>query len=263
MPVDPNYMSCVPWQPDMGCCSGWEQFDPELLARATDLAWMTLRVLSGGQVGNCPITVRPCLQSPCQPCAEVMSLPRVVRLSGCEGCWKDGPACGGDGCSCSVLHEIVLAGSVAQIVSVRVDGAALAPDKYRVDNGNRLVRTDGEPWPSCQYMERDPSEQGTLAVDYVPGIAPGRAGLWAAGVLVCEFVKACSGSKCRLPSSVTSISRQGISMELSTGMFPDGMVGIREVDAYLTSVNPYGLRSPSKVWSPDAPGVGHRYSGRQ
>jgi hypothetical protein len=47
-------------------------------------------------------------------------------------------------------------------------------------------------------------------------------------------------------------------MEFSTGMFPDGMTGIREVDAYLTSINPNALRQPSRVWSPDLPG--HRFT---
>jgi hypothetical protein len=41
-------------------------------------------------------------------------------------------------------------------------------------------------------------------------------------------------------------------------MFPDGMTGIREVDAYLTSINPNALRQPPRVWSPDMPG--HRFT---
>lgn len=162
------------------------------------------------------------------------------------------------------MSEIVLPGLVAEVVQVRIDGVSLPMSAYRVDNGNRLVRTDGMSWPSCQHMSRDAASddpvvaQGTMGVWYVPGIKPSTAGLWAAGVLTCEFTKACSGGKCRLPSSVTSIARQGISMEIATGMFADGMTGIREVDAYLTSINPNALRQPSRVWSPDLPA--HRYS---
>jgi hypothetical protein len=78
-------------------------------------------------------------------------------------------------------------------------------------------------------------------------------------VLTCEFTKACSGGKCRLPTAVTSIARQGVTMEVSSGMFPDGMTGIREVDAFLSSINPNALRIPPKVWSPDLVTAKHRY----
>jgi hypothetical protein len=149
---------------------------------------------------------------------------------------------------------------VAEVWQIKVDGVALPVDSYRIDNGNRLIRTDGQGWPSCQHMDKGVDDEGTLAVWYVPGIVPDAAGLWAAGVLTCEFSKACSGGKCRLPSAVTSISRQGVSMELSTGMFPDGMTGIREVDAYLTSINPYALRTRPMVWSPDLAPAKHRYT---
>ena len=42
-------------------------------------------------------------------------------------------------------------------------------------------------------------------------------------------------------------------------MFPDGMTGIREVDAYLISINPNALKMPPMVWSPDVPWAKHRY----
>jgi hypothetical protein len=243
----------------MGCCDDWESLDPSLLRRATELAWGTLRTLTGGLVGNCAVTVRPCLTAPCSSCRDTLLSPRIKRVGDCEGCWVNDSPCD-SGCGCGVMSEIVMSGQIAEVVAVTVDGAVLDPAAYRVDNGNRLVRVDGNPWPPSQYLDRAASEQGTLAVEYVPGVRPGSAGLWAAGVLTCEFTKACSGAKCRLPSSVTSIARQGVSMEFSTGMFPDGMTGIREVDAFLVSVNPHGLKQPPRVWSPDLVSVGHRYT---
>ena len=249
--------SCVPYLPTMDCCPDWADLDDALLCRAIDLAWDTLRSLSGGLVGNCPVLVRPCLTAPCSACTE-MSL-QMVRTSGeCEGCWSN--TCGSAGCSCPRLSEIVLPGPVAEVWQVMVDGEVLLVDAYRVDNNNRLVRTDGGSWPSCQDMSKDVTAEGTLGVWYIPGVVPDAAGLWAAGVLTCEFAKACSGGKCRLPSSVTSVTRQGVRMELSTGMFPDGMTGIREVDAYLTSINPNALRIAPKVWSPDLASAKHRYA---
>ncbi len=251
--------SCVPYSPTMSCCPDWGDLDDDLLCRSITLAWDTLRVLSGGMVGNCPVLIRPCLSAPCTACAA--GGPRVVRTGECEGCWVNGAGCGSRGCSCSPLSEIILPGLVAEIWVVKVDGVTLPVDAYRVDNGNRLVRTDGQNWPSCQHMAKDVDrDEGTMGVWYVPGVVPDAAGLWAAGVLTCEFSKACTGGKCRLPSSVTSIARQGVTMEFSTGMFPNGMTGIREVDAYLTSINPHGLKQPPRVWSPDLVAAGHRFT---
>jgi hypothetical protein len=34
-------------------------------------------------------------------------------------------------------------------------------------------------------------------------------------------------------------------------MFPGGTTGIREVDAVISFYNPYALRSPSVIYSPD------------
>ena len=103
-------------------------------------------------------------------------------------------------------------------------------------------------------------DPGTIGITYVPGIVPDAAGLWAAGVLACEYAKACSGAHCRLPAAVTSIARQGVTFTMSSGMFEDGMTGIREVDAYLYSLNPNALTIPPMVWSPDVSWARHRYT---
>jgi hypothetical protein len=243
----------------MTCVPDWGDYDDALLCKAVDLAWSTLRVLSGGQVGNCPVLVRPYVAPPCTACAHAHTA-HLAHVGSCgNDCWRN--TCGGDGCSCTPLPEIVLPGPIAEVWQIKIDGELLLVEQYRVDNGNRLLRTDGLPWPSCQTMIGDADDDpGTMGVWYVPGVVPSSAGLWAAGVLTGEFMKACSGGKCRLPSAVTSISRQGVSMDFSTGMFPDGMTGIREVDAYLTAINPYALRTPPRVWSPDLVPAKHRYT---
>ena len=252
----PIIPSCVPWQPDYSCCEGWADLDLALQARATTLAWATLQGLSGGQVGNCPVTVRPCLTPPCSVCNPGGTWLRpFIR----DGNWYNA-ICGRDPCSCERLCEVVTPGLVAELVSVVLDGVEVGLENFRVDNGNRIVRTDGECWPSCQDMNLALDQPGTLGIEYVPGIVPDAAGLWAAGVLACEFSKACSGLKCRLPTGVSTISRQGVVMTISSGMFPNGMTGIREVDAYLSAINPHALRTPPMVWSPDVPWARHRYA---
>ena len=379
-------MGCVPFDPDFSCCDEWFSLDQPLRERSTDLAWSTLRALTGGQVGNCPVTVRPCLTRPCGVCGSWSTPPGSVsrprppsptpvdevfvgadkpvdvaaelwfdpdadpnapvaipvpanaagrgRSGSSSGSvdevyvgaqkpvdpdaelWFDPDAnpaspvpipvpanpssrraapqrvrppvsaapmgkshapgqpwmtpylhagewhnlaCGGPECSCAPLCEIVMPGQIAAILQVLLDGCEQPLEDFRVDNGYRIVRTDGYCWPSCQDMGRDLGEPGTLGITYLPGILPDTAALWAAGVLACEFSKACSGAKCRLPSSVSSISRQGVTMTMSMGMWEGGLTGIREVDAYITSVNPNALRMPSTVWSPDVPWAKHRY----
>lgn len=256
-------MSCVPFEPDFGCCDEWSTLDPELQERAVDLAWSTLRTLSGGQVGNCPVVVRPCLTQPCDACTSWW----LDSLSGGKpwisvglvaGQWIN-CACGSPECSCERLCEIVMPGSIAGLVSVTVDGEEQPLTDYRIVNGHIIARVDGECFPSCQNMNASLDEVGSVGITYVPGIVPTEAGLWAAGVLACEFSKACTGAKCRLPSSVTAVSRQGVSYTMSAGMFANGLTGIREVDAYLIAVNPSAATKPATVWSPDVPWAKHRY----
>ncbi len=258
-PPPPVPTGCVPFLIDSACCADWADYDEALQVRATELAWSTLRTLTGGRVGNCPVVMRPCLSPPCDVCSaawpwEQLDLwaPRIVN-----GQWVNNP-CGTPDCWCQRLCEIVFPGPVAQ-ADVYVDGELLDPSNWRIDNGNRLVRTDGECWPSCQYVELPADQPGTMAVTYLPGVIPGASGQWAAGVLACEFAKACSGAKCRLPSAVTAVARQGVTMTFTEGMFPGGVTGIREVDAYVWSVNPNHLNRPSSVWSPDLPTAKHRW----
>lgn len=245
--------TCVPWELDSSCCEGWDDLDDELKCRAEVLAWDTIRLLTGGQVGNCPVIMRPCLVPPCNACAQAMLQPVVIG-----GEWYNS-ACGrGHPCSCTPICEITFPGPIAMLIAVISDGVEVPLDSFRIDNGHLLVREDGGCWPSCQNMGAPLGSPGTLGITYVPGIIPDSAGLGAAGVLACEYTKACQGGKCRLPSSVTNIARQGVSFTLSAGMFLEG-TGIREVDAWIDSVNPGRLRRPSLVWSPDLPAARHRW----
>lgn len=256
-------MSCVPFTPDYACCDDWESHTPELQERATDLAWSTLRVLTGGRVGHCPSVVRPCLGPPCNVCTDWWrgDLTRAggwIGVGIVNGNWVN-CACGAPKCSCERMCEIVMPGPVAGIVQVVLDGIEFDASSFRVDNLNRIVRTDGGCFPSCQNMGRPLTEIGTFGITYIPGIIPDSSGLWAAGVLACEYAKACIGGKCRLPSSVSTVVRQGVSFTMNEGMWSNGLVGIREVDAYILSVNPNHHRIPPMVWSPDVPWAKHRY----
>lgn len=247
-------MTCVPWDLAEDCCScaDWDTYEESAQERAVELAWATLRTLTGGLVGNCPVTVRPCLSRPCTAC-EAGWNPTIIN-----GRWYN-VVCGGDECSCERLCEITFPGPVAMIEQVQLGAEILDPDDYRLDDYRKLLRTDGGCWPSCQSMAAPAGSPDTLAITYVPGIYPGALGMAAAATLACEFAKGCAGKKCGLPAGVTSIVRQGVSMTLDATLWPGGLTGLREVDVYVQSVNPNRLSTPSRVWSPDLPSARHRY----
>ena len=239
------------WPVDLSCCPDWDARAPEVQDRAVALATSSLRALTAYRVGGCPITVRPCRQRCMSSPYWFWSEGRFVPIIGMTGQWIN-MACGCTGdCECSSVCEVVLPGVITKIEEVRQDGVIVDPTAYRVDDGRNLVRTDGECWPICQDMSADITEPGTFAVTYMSAYPVDGLGAYAAGILACEFAKACAGAKCRLPAGVTSITRQGVSYTIASGAFPDGMTGIREVDAWISIYNPQRRTQQSTVWSPD------------
>jgi len=235
-----------------------DAMDPMVRARAEALAWRTIATLTAYQVAPCPITVRPCRRG----CNTAVTYYESRVTSGGQtggtfnpvlsgGVWTNTCGCTSDPCSCGQMCEIFLPGPVGGIVDVTLNGAVLDPTAYRVDNGDRLVRQDGECWPPCQDMNAQIGTDNTWSVTYYMGAAPDGLTNWIAGLLAVEYAKACTGGKCRLPSGVTMVTRQGVTLELQTGMFPNGATGIREVDAWLAGINPYGLKQPPRISSPD------------
>jgi hypothetical protein len=157
--------------------------------------------------------------------------------------------------------QVFLPGPVAAVLSVEVDGEVVDPNTYRVDNGIWLVRTrtqaedeDQDPpcWPMFQNYNFDSGEH-TFFVTYQQGQAVPQPLLRAAGELACEYAKACLGLPCRLPSRVTSIARQGVTITASDidALLDRGLTGITTVDQLIRSYNPGGLWVRTRVSSPD------------
>lgn len=253
------------WPVDWGCADqAWlDALDPAVQDRSAAMATQVLRALTGYQVGGCPITVRPCsfgcgggsyTQAPLTGsnagALGVQVGPWWAQLD-VDGQWIN-TSCGcTTDCSCSYVPEVLLPAPVGGIVAVFVDGVELPGTSYRVDNGNRLVRTDGLAWPRCQDLTAGPTEPGAFSVTLFNNVRPDGLGAWVAGIMAVEFAKSCTGGKCRLPSGVQSIARLGVSMEIPSGLFENGLTGIREVDMWVRVWNPYQLRTPAQVWSPD------------
>lgn len=240
------------WPIDDGCDDNFKSLPQEVQDRSAALAVQTLRMLTGYQVGGCPVTVRPCKQS-CLPLynSSIGGVPFVPYING-GGNWLN-VACGncvGD-CSCAVLEQIDLPLPVGRVDEVRVDGVVLDQSAWRLDPPGHLVRLDGGSWPTCQDMTLADTEVGTMSVTYLNAAVVDGLGAYAGGVLASEFAKACAGQKCRLPTGVTEITRRGFTMTIPAGMFTEGLTGIREVDAFILAYNPYRQKTPSMVWSPD------------
>lgn len=242
---------------DWSCYGTPEQvaeIDPVVKARAEMFAQMAIRVLTGTQVGNCPITVRPCVNSCMRTSiyAPWSGLPWVPYIR--DGVWYNGCGCRPTDCSCTVLTQIHLDGPVGSVPVVKVNGVTLVSGTdYRVDVYDNLVRLSGPEWPICQDMTLPDTAEGTMSVTYVKGVALDTMGEFVAGVLAKEYVDVCLTKKCRLPASVTSLVRQGVTMEFGRDVFPNNRTGIPEVDIWVQTWNPYGVRVPAMVFSPDAP----------
>ena len=226
--------------------------------RAEAFAWSTLAALTAYRIGTCPVTVRPCAAR-CVPSGSYLTAP--VRSSGSwlptlriggpyvsGGNWYNACACRSQGdCACTSLSEVILPGPVGSIVSVFIDGVEIDRSAYRVDNGDRLVRLDGEEWPACQDMAA-----GGFQVTYYRGAAPNLMTKAAAGALAVEFYAACADEPCKLPWNLTSMARNGESYEMGEGGIDGVVEAIPEVAAVVRIYNPYGLKSQPFVASPDA-----------
>lgn len=246
-----NVLSGCEWPVDWGSCGVEPPEDVDERERAENLAASTLRALTLGRVGGCPITVRPCARA----CWE--SLP--VRFSGrsffphvgVNGRWVNSCGCG-NRCHCGgAIDELVLAMPVGRVDEVWVDGGMLDPSAYRVDNGDRLVRTDGGRWPACQDMSQDDHGPDAFSVTYLNAYPVDATGAYAAGWLAAEYAKACAGRACSLPDGVISVVRQGVTYEIARDLFSEGLTGNQAVDAYTARFNPHRLRTKPTVWSPD------------
>lgn len=251
------------WPINTGCCSDWDTYPPELQADATSWATEILWALTGRRFGSCPVTVRPCgggchfggyITYPVAADGNSGALGGgMIPFIDATGTWRNCVCVGA--CSCRPTCEVWLPGPVAEIVSVTVDGVLIDPSAYRVDDGQYLVRQDGECWPECQDFDLSATGMdvdNTFVVEYQRGNVVPIAGQIAAGMLACDFAKSCT-TGCKLPGNLSSLSRQGVEITMAdpTDELNAGLTGIPQVDQWIRAVNPNHLMSRSRVYSPD------------
>ena len=249
------------WEITQACCPNWDSYDPAIQTAATNYATMIAWARTGRRFGLCPKVVRPCGRW--RP-----NWPSIAgfEYSAFNGTWIPFIDAGGNWrncmcpdmcCICRPECEAWLPGPVNSITTVNLNGAVIDPSAYRVDDGQWLVRTDGDCWPDCADYNVNTGE-GFFQVTYVRGIPVPAVLAEAAGKLACEFAKACVGDNtCRLPGRLRSLTRSGVEVafvDVDT-LLKNGLTGIIEVDQVFMAMNPKNLFRPSHVWSPDMPRI--------
>lgn len=158
-----------------------------------------------------------------------------------DGQWynrRDGFAC----CQIILEHQ-----PVREVVEVRVDGAPMDASSYQLV-GSVLRRHQGC-WPSVHSCA---GEVPIIEVDYRWGVGFPVGVDAAMGELAFEVLEALAGRNCRLPSTIltaarVSAQRQGVNVDVELA----GKVGLPLCDALIDTVNPHGLVTRSRVFSPD------------
>lgn len=242
--------------PDPLCCSEtWAGFDPLIQTAAKEYAALILWAATGRVFGQCELTVRPCGMKRCSDGGGAFWgydwsggtwVPYIFN-----GVWFN-CACAGM-CCCDPRCQVRLMNKVTEIVEVTIGGVIVDPDTYRVDDNHWLVRLDGECWPQCADLDSDVGDN-VFEVTYLSGTPVPATVLLAAATLACEWAKACTGTDgCRLSNKVTSLARQGITIEMMSpeALLDDNLTGLWEVDSVIRAYNPYRLKQQLRVYAPE------------
>jgi len=216
--------SC-PWPVDAESC-GLADLDPQspvyISSVATASSIMTR--LSAYTVGMCDVEIRP------------LNLCRECRS------W----CCGGTD-SIHLTSPFRL--PVWDVTRVRLGAIEYPETSWRFDRPSAMLyRVPPDVWPVKDEKWSDAGEGEAFVVDAEVGTPPDAWALDVAARLVKEIYLSCTGAKCRLPSNVTTVTAQGITVRLR-----DDEVNtfIPELGAWVHSINPHGARLPGAVFSPD------------
>lgn len=268
--------SCRVWPVDRTCWSIPDGTSETLITAMQRVATEYLWAMTGRRIGpDCPVTVRPCRKR----CADAFSFLWQGQFLGAgyqftgpfipymvDGQMRNATFCGCvSDCNCGPeLCTFELPGPIYQIDSIYINGTLVDPATYTVQDSGTVVRlsaADGTNpcWPDCQDMTVGDLDDGAFSVTYSTGLAVPQMGVLAATKLTEHLIRGCSGNGCGCGTgtrqNLQRLSRQGVDLEFADPqeLFDDGRTGIEAVDWFIRAMNPYGLASPMRVLSPDAP----------
>lgn len=153
--------------------------------------------------------------------------------------------------------------SISEILIIKPNAEVLmlAPD-YVLENGYR-IRFTGNTMTRLPFLYSSPvissgCSSGTWSAEiaYTYGSRPPTEILRAIEDLASEFELAYNNpDECRLPDTVTSISRQGLTMQVLSGadLLSKGLTGISSVDRVIEKYNPAHVRRKARVYSINKP----------
>lgn len=256
------------WTLDTSVCSEWDELGA-VTGRAATMAAELLWRLSGRRFGTRDVTLRPCnlgqpdlrstynsgfsfppglsaLLSPTTPVApsltDLQSGDHTVCAAGCSSLGR----------AALTLPFPVLAVTdlTVESTSVPVTGAG---SSLAILDHRTVVRQDGEAFPATQDLTLPLGDPGTWSITVTVGTPLPADTPYVLGILACEMAKSMSNLKCRLPKTLQSLSRQGVSIQLvAEDYLQSGLVGVSEVDHWLVSVNPHRLQSPPTMATPES-----------
>jgi hypothetical protein len=163
---------------------------------------------------------------------------QVFNCNGCSTCTCE---CAG----CGITHRTRLRGTpVREVCGVWADGVPLEPNQYVLLDNAVLGFINGAP---CDVH--------CLVARYYYGTGIPAGGRNAVLKLAEQLLISSMGGECKLPTRVTSISRQGLSWTLldPQDFLKDGRTGIYEIDLLLRALNPAGALRRARVFNPDVP----------
>jgi hypothetical protein len=248
-------LTCEPWPVPPGCSwppaqptswpgtpEDWEQLTGDLWTSAAETVW----ALTGRRLGVCLVRAAWGLT------AQRTCLPEPWLYEGrWYNAWPSATPC------CEVRLDSPL-GAVLDVVEVFVDGEALPESAWVLDGPERLLTADASCWPVGTWCE-----PRRMVVTWLAGQSPPTLALLATGELAGELVAPCVGGTCRLPSNVTSVTRQGVTVTLGdpAALLAEGLTGLPMLDLAIRTFNPARLPMRSRVFSPDVPRPEYRSVG--
>lgn len=249
--------------PDTSIVPNWGTYAGNIQAYASTLAATVLWTATGRRFGTTAITVRPSWYRPLQPYVTYPALFDPLG-GGSQFAWGLVTQPGGMSTTLVNLYAgdmtapnyLRLPGPVVTVSDVTIDGVSLAAPNYRLE-GDFLVRQDGQGWPQGQDYTKTVPNVSTWTVTYTRGETPPADVLSAAGVYAGEIARARTGGACVLPNKVTSITRQGVSVQTInvSDFLNKGLTGISDVDIVILAHNPHGAKARARVLSLDLPDI--------
>lgn len=222
-------MRTCPWPIDLDATC--QSFTPPLdendekVVRILEAVSSMMSRWSAYSIGLCQESVRPL--SICPKCRSACcGAADGIRLSSEEG---------------SPVHDVT---------EVRLDGLPVPEEQWRYDRPTGMLwAVPPLTWPTSDRRDLPSTAEGTFEVDITTGAEPDGWAMWVAEQLAIELLRSCFDQKgCRLPRNVTSVSGQGVTVQLS-----DEEINhmIPEVGAWVAAVNPAKATLPARISSPE------------